>query len=128
MAKKSILQIKSAVCGLYPASDSMNNCCRQRRNLLWNDIMKEYDERHEDESNEDKSTVNIKFLRGGEKMSADITPVRMDDGRYYMGIWVKDDLAGIGTITYYTKDGRFGALGHGIGENAKRKSLVCKQW
>ena len=50
-----------------------------------NDIMKEYDERHED-----KSTVNIKFLRGGEKMSADITPVRMDDGRYYMGIWVKD--------------------------------------
>ena len=69
-----------------------------------NDIMKEYDERHEDESNEDKSTVNIKFLRGGEKMSADITPVRMDDGRYYMGIWVKDDLAGIGTITYYTKD------------------------
>ena len=46
-----------------------------------NDIMKEYDERHEDESNEDKSnedksTVNIKFLRGGEKMSADITPVR----------------------------------------------------
>ena len=26
-------------------------------------------------------------------MSADITPVRMDDGRYYMGIWVKDDLA-----------------------------------
>ena len=73
-----------------------------------NDIMKQYDESHED-----KSTVNIKFLRGGEKMSADITPVRMDDGRYYMGIWVKDDLAGIGTITYYTKDGRFGALGHG---------------
>ena len=36
-------------------------------------------------------------------MSADITPVRMDDGKYYMGIWVKDDLAGIGTITYYTR-------------------------
>ena len=52
-----------------------------------NDIMKQYDESHEDESHEDKShedksTVNIKFLRGGEEMSADITPVRMDDGRY----------------------------------------------
>ena len=84
-----------------------------------NDIMKQYDE-----SNEDKSTVNIKFLRGGEEMSADITPVRMDDGRYYMGIWVKDDLAGIGTITYYTKDGRFGALGHGIGDGTQSGNLL----
>ena len=94
-----------------------------------NDIMKQYDESHEDESHEDKShedksTVNIKFLRGGEKMSADITPVRMDDGRYYMGIWVKDDLAGIGTITYYTKDGRFGALGHGIGDGTQSGNLL----
>lgn len=116
-----------------------------------NDIMKQYDESHEDESNEDKSgtvesqkeiinenksdsskikteiykrTVKIKFLRGGEAMSADITPVRMDDGRYYMGIWVKDDLAGIGTITYYTKDGRFGALGHGIGDGTQSGNLL----
>lgn len=111
-----------------------------------NDIMKQYDESHEDESgtvesqkeiiNENKSdiskikteinkrTVKIKFLRGGEAMSADITPVRMDDGRYYMGIWVKDDLAGIGTITYYTKDGRFGALGHGIGDGTQSGNLL----
>jgi len=116
-----------------------------------NDIMKEYDESHEDESHEDKSgtvesqkeiinknksdsgeikseinkrRVKIKLLRGGEKMSADITPVRMDDGRYYMGIWVKDDLAGIGTITYYTKDGRFGALGHGIGDGTQSGNLL----
>lgn len=57
-------------------------------------------------------------------MSADVTPVRMDDGRYYMGIWVKDDLAGIGTITYYTKDGRFGALGHGIGDGTQSGNLL----
>ena len=111
-----------------------------------NDIMKQYDESHEDKSgtvesqkeiiNENKSDsseikseinkrmVKIKFLRGGEEMSADITPVRMDDGRYYMGIWVKDDLAGIGTITYYTKDGRFGALGHGIGDGTQSGNLL----
>ncbi len=88
-----------------------------------NDIMKEYDESL-DESLKDKRTVSIKFLRGGEEMSADITPVRMDDGRYYMGIWVKDDLAGIGTITYYTKDGRFGALGHGIGDGTQSGNLL----
>ena len=100
-----------------------------------NDIMKEYDENLDeslkDKSNEDKikseinkRTVNIKFLRGGEQMSADIAPVRMDDGRYYMGIWVKDALAGIGTITYYTKDGRFGALGHGIGDGTQSGNLL----
>lgn len=100
-----------------------------------NDIMKEYDENLDeslkDKSNEDKikseinkRTVKIKFLRGGEEMSADIAPVRMDDGRYYMGIWVKDDLAGIGTISYYTKDGRFGALGHGIGDGTQSGNLL----
>ena len=100
-----------------------------------NDIMKEYDENLDeslkDKSNEDKikseinkRTVKIKFLRGGEEMSADIAPVRMDDGRYYMGIWVKDDLAGIGTITYYTKDGRFGARGHGIGDGTQSGNLL----
>lgn len=106
-----------------------------------NDIMKEYDEsgtvesqkeiinENKSDSNEIKSEINkrmvkIKFLRGGKEMSADITPVRMDDGRYYMGIWVKDDLAGIGTITYYTKDGRFGALGHGIGDGTQSGNLL----
>ena len=105
-----------------------------------NDIMKEYDEsgtvesqkeiinENKSDSDEIKSEINkrmvkIKFLRGGKEMSADITPVRMDDGRYYMGIWVKDDLAGIGTITYYTKDGRFGALGHGIGDGTQSGNL-----
>ena len=103
--------------------------------------MKEYDEsgtvesqkeiinENKSDSDEIKSEINkrmvkIKFLRGGKEMSADITPVRMDDGRYYMGIWVKDDLAGIGTITYYTKDGRFGALGHGIGDGTQSGNLL----
>lgn len=91
-----------------------------------NDIMKQYDESNDGKikSEINKRTVNIKFLRGGEEMSADIAPVRMDDGRYYMGIWVKDDLAGIGTITYYTKDGRFGALGHGIGDGTQSGNLL----
>lgn len=91
-----------------------------------NDIMKQYDESNDDKikSEINKRIVKIKFLRGGEEMSADIAPVRMDDGRYYMGIWVKDDLAGIGTITYYTKDGRFGALGHGIGDGTQSGNLL----
>jgi len=29
-------------------------------------------------------------------------------------IWVREDTQGIGTMTYITKNGKFGALGHGI--------------
>ena len=125
MAKKVNPADKKVQCGDYILSVNGRTVAdKEELSEAVNDIMKEYDERHEDESNEYKSTVNIKFLRGGEKMSADITPVRMDDGRYYMGIWVKDDLAGIGTITYYTKDGRFGALGHGIGDGTQSGNLL----
>lgn len=35
-------------------------------------------------------------------------------GTYKLGIWVKDDCQGIGTLTYIDDTGTFGALGHGI--------------
>lgn len=127
---------KKVKCGDYIMSVNGHTVAdKEELSEAVNDLMKEYDENLDeslkDKSNEDKikseinkRTVKIKFLRGGEEMSADIAPVRMDDGRYYMGIWVKDDLAGIGTITYYTKDGRFGALGHGIGDGTQSGNLL----
>ena len=36
---------------------------------------------------------------------------------------MKDDMAGIGTLTYFDQDGNFGALGHGIG-NGQTKDLL----
>lgn len=37
------------------------------------------------------------------------------DGRYAIGAWVRDSMAGIGTMTFYDPTtGVFGALGHGI--------------
>ena len=33
---------------------------------------------------------------------------------YKLGIWVKDNAQGLGTITFLNADSRFGALGHGI--------------
>lgn len=41
-----------------------------------------------------------------------------NSGIYKLGLWVKDDVSGIGTLTYIRKDnGRFGALGHSICDN-----------
>ena len=39
------------------------------------------------------------------------------DGCYKLGAWIRDSMAGIGTVTFYCPDtGVFGALGHGISD------------
>ena len=41
-----------------------------------------------------------------------------NSGIYKLGLWVKDDVSGIGTLTYVREDNnRFGALGHSIYDN-----------
>lgn len=60
--------------------------------------------------------ITLGLLRSGEQISVSILPVETADQQYLLGIWVKDDIAGIGTLTWYDEDGSFGALGHGIGD------------
>ena len=68
-------------------------------------------------------TVHLEMIRDKQQVSADITPVLAKNGSYMLGIWIKDDMAGIGTMTYYTKEGEFGALGHGIGDGTTGELL-----
>ncbi len=56
----------------------------------------------------------LKLLRGSEVIQVRLNAVKTKEEDYKLGIWVKDDIQGIGTLTYITEDGRFGALGHGI--------------
>ncbi len=40
-----------------------------------------------------------------------------EDNTYKLGAWIRDSMAGIGTVTFYCPDtGTFGALGHGIND------------
>jgi len=40
-----------------------------------------------------------------------------EDSTYKLGAWIRDSMAGIGTVTFYCPDsGAFGALGHGIND------------
>ncbi|MFI3237336.1 MAG: SpoIVB peptidase [Lachnospiraceae bacterium] len=43
-----------------------------------------------------------------------VTPVMNLEGDFQLGIWIKDNAQGIGTLTYMAEDGSFGALGHPI--------------
>ena len=46
-----------------------------------------------------------------------MTPVRSEDGRWQLGLWLREGVSGIGTVTYYDPEtGQFGALGHGIND------------
>ena len=54
--------------------------------------------------------------RNGESIEVGVTPVQNKNGTYMLGAWVRDDLAGIGTLTYYKEDGTFGALGHAVSD------------
>lgn len=59
--------------------------------------------------------IDITALRGGQKMSLTTEPVCLADGSYKLGAWIRDSMAGIGTVTWYDPEsGRFAALGHGI--------------
>lgn len=56
----------------------------------------------------------LKLLRHFEVIQVRLNAVLSKEQDYKLGIWVKDDIQGIGTLTYLTEDMRFGALGHGI--------------
>lgn len=58
--------------------------------------------------------INLQLLRGSEKIEVSIKPVRAKEGIYQLGIWVRDDIAGVGTLTYVTDEMEYGALGHGV--------------
>lgn len=60
--------------------------------------------------------LEFSVLRDGETIRLSMTPIRTEDGSYKLGIWVRDNLQGIGTVTYVKEDGSFGALGHGISD------------
>ncbi|MBQ8147763.1 MAG: SpoIVB peptidase [Lachnospiraceae bacterium] len=65
------------------------------------------------ESQGQSLTLTVK--RNQQAIDVLITPVCSKDGDYKAGIWVRDDMQGIGTLTYVTEE-EFGALGHGVND------------
>ena len=69
------------------------------------------------ESSAGKS-ISLIYRRGGNEHSATLTPAySVSEGCYKTGAYVKDNGAGIGTVTYILPNSlEFGGLGHGICE------------
>ena len=60
--------------------------------------------------------MEMEVMRRNEMITLALTPVRTEDGTYKLGIWVRDNIQGIGTLTFTTQAGEFAALGHGISD------------
>lgn len=62
------------------------------------------------------NTVVLSLRRGKESISVKVTPATDATGSYKLGLWIRSDTHGIGTLTYVEQSGKFGALGHGISD------------
>ena len=71
--------------------------------------------------------VILKLLREGELIEVAVEPVACEKGGYKLGLWVRDDLAGIGTLTYLTDQLGYGALGHGVSDADTGTMLSIKE-
>ncbi|MDF2943323.1 MAG: hypothetical protein K0S01_2181 [Herbinix sp.] len=58
--------------------------------------------------------VALLIRRNKEEFTVRISPVKTTSGKYMIGAWIRDNTQGIGTLTFVSTDGQFGALGHGI--------------
>ena len=61
--------------------------------------------------------IVLTIRRNEEIIDVKITPVQISADEYKLGLWVRDDTQGIGTVTYVDMNGGFGALGHGISDS-----------
>lgn len=69
--------------------------------------------------NSENENFEVTFKRKDKFLSANIKGVKdKNTGKYKLGLWVRDDVTGVGTLTYVNKaTNGFAALGHAVTDN-----------
>ena len=68
------------------------------------------------QKNGEKEVV-LTLKRKNKKIKVKVQPVYSAKNKcYQIGVWIRNDTQGIGTITFIREDGTFAALGHGIND------------
>lgn len=72
----------------------------------------------------ENQSINVSILRGSREIVTSILPARdVQTGQLKLGLWVKDCLSGIGTLTYVSHNKSFGALGHCVSNGFDTRAL-----
>ena len=71
--------------------------------------------------------VVLTVQRDGKQAEFLVVPEQTENG-YRLGIYIRDSIAGIGTVTYYDPlTGEFGALGHGVNDLSGTRLLAMQK-
>lgn len=75
----------------------------------------------------DKMQVKITYLRGSKELNTNLTLIKDNDNILKTGLYVKDSVNGIGTLTFIDPNTKlYGALGHEIIEKTTMQKLEIK--
>ncbi len=69
--------------------------------------------------------VVAEILRNNEPKLLNIYPEKDINGNYRLGIFVKEDLQGLGTVTFILNDGKFASLGHPVSNERGEIVKIC---
>ena len=72
-------------------------------------------------------TEVLGIFRDEQFLEVAVEPVHCEDEKYMLGIWVRDDMAGIGTLTFYKDNMEYGALGHPVNDGDTGEKLLMQQ-
>mgnify|MGYP002286593215 FL=1 len=79
------------------------------------------------ENSNNKENLSITYLRGSKENTTNIKLVKSEGDIYKTGLYVKDSITGVGTLTYIDPNTKlFGALGHEIIEKNTGQKLEIK--
>ena len=114
------------VVGFAPVDASSQSSPAEKAGLRLGDLIIKVNETPVDSNesmaqaveNSQGEELTIHFKRGEEEKTLPVKPVKDEaSGAYRIGAFVRDSLAGIGTITFVDpENGAFGALGHGVAD------------
>ena len=79
------------------------------------------------ETSNNKESINITYQRGSKELTTTLKLIKSDNNVYKTGLYVKDSITGVGTLTYIDPNTKlFGALGHEIIEKNTGQKLEIK--
>ena len=79
------------------------------------------------EKTTNKENIDITYLRAGKENKTTLKLTKTNDNIYKTGLYVKDTISGVGTLTYVDPNTKlFGALGHEIIEKNTGQKLEIK--
>lgn len=73
------------------------------------------------------SEAKIEILRDNKKVEQIVPLIKDKNGAYKLGIWGKNGISGVGTLTFVKQNGDFGALGHAITSGTDENIIPIKQ-